>query len=173
MTQNHQFRIVQATEGDTALVLGFINGLAEYERLSGEVAATEDDLRETLFGPGAVAEAVICYAGEEPAGFALFFHHYSTFMGRPSLYLEDIFVKPEWRGHGVGRRLMSYLADTALSRQCRRLEWSVLDWNEPAIGFYKKLGASPVEGWTTYRLAGRELGRLAATGEPAAPGSGA
>ena len=161
MTQEGRFRIEPATEGDVGLVLDFIKGLAEYEQMAGEVAATEEDLRESLFGPGAVAEAVIGYSGDEPVGFALFFHHYSTFTGRPSLYLEDIFVLPQWRKNGLGRELMSYLAKTALARKCRRLEWSVLDWNQSAIGFYKGLGANPVNGWTTYRLAGEELEKLA------------
>ena len=146
MTRDGLFRIKPVTEGDVGLVLNFIKGLAEYEQMADEVAATEDDLRESLFGPGAMVEAVIGYNGDEPVGFALFFHHYSTFKGRPSLYLEDIFVLPQWRGHGLGRELMAYLAKTALARNCRRLEWSVLDWNEPAIGFYKDLGATPVKG---------------------------
>ena len=161
MNQDGPFHIKPATEGDTRLVLDFIKGLAEYEGMAGEVAATEDDLREFLFGQDPKAEAIIGYAGEEPVGFALFFHHYSTFTGRPSLYLEDIFVLPDWRGRGVGQLLMSYLARTALDRKCRRLEWSVLDWNEPAIGFYKRLGAGPVDGWTTYRLSGPDLEKLA------------
>ena len=116
-----------------------------------------------------MAEAVIGYQGGEPVGFALFSHHYSTFTGRPSLYLEDIFVLPQWRGHGLGRELMSYLAKTALDRKCRRLEWSVLDWNQSAIDFYKGLGANPVDGWTTYRLAGEDLEKLARLDGPAEP----
>ena len=170
MTRDGRFRIKPATEGDVGLVLDFIKGLAEYERMADEVVATEDDLTESLFGPRAVAEAVIGYSGDEPAGFALFFHHYSTFTGRPSLYLEDIFVLPQWRGHGLGRKLMSYLAKTALARKCRRLEWSVLDWNQPAIGFYKGLGASTVDGWTTYRLSGEDLEKLAQEHRPAETG---
>ena len=166
MKQEGRFRMEPATVGDVGLVLDFIKGLAEYEEMADEVAATEDDLRESLFGPGAVAEAVIGYSGDEPVGFALFFHHYSTFAGRPSLYLEDIFVLPQWRGHGLGRELMSYLAKTALARECRRLEWSVLDWNKQAIGFYKGLGASAVDGWTTYRLSGPELESLASEPGP-------
>ena len=118
-------------------------------------------LKEAMFGPEAVAEAVIGYHRDEPSGFALFFFQYSTFTGRPSLYLEDIFVLPQWRGRGLGRELMGYLAKTALERKCRRLEWSVLDWNESAIGFYKGLGAGPVDAWTTYRLAGDNLEKLA------------
>ena len=161
MKQEGRFRIEPATVSDVGLVLNFVKGLADYEGLADEVAATEEDLRESLFGPEAVAEAVIGYSGDQPAGFALFFHHYSTFTGRPSLYLEDIFVWPRWRGHGLGRELMSYLAKTALARKCRRLEWSVLDWNQSAIGFYKGLGAVSVDGWTTYRLSGEKLEKLA------------
>ena len=153
MTQEGRFSIKPAAIDDVRLVLEFVKGLAEYEQMADEVAATEEDLKEALFGPKAVAEAVIGYRGDEPAGFALFFFQYSTFTGRPSLYLEDIFVLPQWRGRGLGRELMGYLAKTALARKCRRLEWSVLDWNESAIGFYKGLGAGPVDGWTTYRLA--------------------
>lgn len=161
MREEVRFRIEPATVDDVGLVLDFVKGLAEYEHLAGEVAATEEDLRESLFGPGAVAEAVIGYSGNEPVGFALFFHHFSTFTGRPSLYLEDIFVLPKWRGRGLGRKLMGYLARTATDRNCRRLEWSVLDWNQSAIGFYKGLGASAVDGWTTYRLSGQDLEKLA------------
>ena len=161
MTQEGRFSIKPATVDDVGLVLEFVKGLAEYEQMADEVAATEEDLKESLFGPETVAEAVIGYHGDEPAGFALFFFQYSTFTGRPSLYLEDIFVLPQWRGRGLGRKLMGYLAKTALDRKCRRLEWSVLDWNESAIGFYKGLGAGPVDGWTTYRLAGEALEKLA------------
>ena len=171
ITWEGRFHIEPATVGDVGLVLEFVKGLAEYEQMADEVAATEKDLRELLFGPESVAEAVIGYLGDEPVGFALFFPHYSTFTGRPSLYLEDIFVLPQWRGHGLGRELMCYLASTALARKCRRLEWSVLDWNESAIGFYKGLGASPVDGWTTYRLAGQDLEKLAQGHGP--PGQGA
>ena len=164
MGEEVRFRIEPATVDDVGLVLDFVKGLAGYEQMAGEVAATEEDLRESLFGPGAMAEAVIGYSGDEAVGFALFFHHYSTFTGRPSLYLEDIFVLPQWRGQGLGRKLMGYLARTATDRKCRRLEWSVLDWNEPAIGFYKGLGAVRVDGWTTYRLSGEDLEKLAQEG---------
>ena len=170
MTHDVQIRIKPATEGDAGLVLDFVKALAEYEGMVDEVVATEEDLRESLFGPGAVAEAVIGYSGDEPVGFALFFHHYSTFKGRPSLYLEDIFVLPQWRGCGLVRKLMSYLAHTATARKCRRLEWSVLDWNQPAIDFYKRLGASSVDGWTTYHLSGQDLEKLAQEHGPAEPG---
>ena len=167
MTLESRFHIKTATPGEVGLVLAFIKGLAEYEQMADEVAATEDDLQETLFGPEAVAKAIIGYSQDEPAGFALYFYHYSTFTGRPSLYLEDIFVLPGWRGRGLGRQLMGYLARIAIDRKCRRVEWSVLDWNQPAIDFYKGLGAGPVNGWTTYRLAGLELKKLAQEHGPA------
>jgi GNAT superfamily N-acetyltransferase len=165
MPSQKRFRIEPAAPGDVALVLRFIKGLAEYEGLSDDVVATEHDLQESLFGPEPSAEAVFAYdisqpEGGEPAGFAVFCRHYSTFTGRPSLYLEDIFVLPEWRGRGVGRELMAHGAGLAKARGYPRLEWSVLDWNEPAIGFYKNLGAERVDGWSTYRLSGEALERL-------------
>ncbi|MBX7184501.1 MAG: GNAT family N-acetyltransferase [Vicinamibacteria bacterium] len=153
--------ITIATEGDVAQILTFIKALAEYERLADSVVATEEGLRATLFGPRPYAECVIARWNGEPAGFALFFHNYSTFLGRPGLYLEDLFVKPELRGKGVGRSLLSYLANIALERNCGRLEWSVLDWNASAIGFYRSLGAEPLEEWTIFRLKGEALSRLA------------
>jgi GNAT superfamily N-acetyltransferase len=154
-------RIQAATPEDVALVLQFIKGLAEYEKLTAEVVATEENLRESLFGPDANAEAFFAFHGDEPVGFAVFCQHYSTYSGRSSLYLEDIFVLPEWRGHGVGRELMAYGSGLARSRGYPRMEWSVLDWNEAAIGFYQNLGAERVEGWYTYRLSGEALKRLA------------
>lgn len=159
-SKQNQFRIEPATPGDVALVLRFIKGLAEYEGLSDDVVATEQDLTESLFGPQPSAEAVLAYLGTTPVGFAVFCQHYSTFAGRPSLYLEDIFVVPEWRGHGAGRELMAYGAGLAKARGYPRLEWSVLDWNETAIAFYEKLGAHRVDGWSTYRLSGEALERL-------------
>ncbi len=150
-----------ATERDVPHILTFIKALAEYERMADLVVATEDGLRATLFGPRPYAECVIARWNGEPAGFALFFHNYSTFLGRPGVYLEDLFVKPELRGKGVGRSLLQYLAKVALDRNCGRLEWSVLDWNESAIGFYKSLGAEPLEEWTIFRLKGDALARLA------------
>ncbi len=150
-----------ATEADLPLVLDFIRGLAEYERLADSVVATEEGLRATLFGPRPYAECVIARWQGEPAGFALFFHNYSTFLGRPGVYLEDLFVKPELRGKGVGRELLKYLAKVAVERNCGRLEWSVLDWNESAIGFYKSLGAVPLDDWTIFRMRGEALARLA------------
>ena len=157
----HEFRIEPATEGDVPLILGLIKDLAEYERMSNEVVATEDGLRATLFGAHPSAEVILAYAGREPAGFALFFHNYSTFLGRPGLYLEDLCVVPAFRGRGYGKALLIRLAQIAVERDCGRFEWSVLDWNEPAIGFYKKLGAVPMEDWTIFRLTGDALARLA------------
>jgi len=156
--------IRSATEDDVPLILTLIKELAEYERLSHEVVATEEMLRDSLFGERRVAEALLGYLGDDPAGFALFFHNFSTFLGRPGIYLEDLYVRPEFRGAGVGRALLVHLAGLAKERGCGRLEWSVLDWNEPAIGFYKGIGASPVSGWTVYRLTGEALENLAAEG---------
>lgn len=153
--------ITIATERDVAQILEFIKALAEYERMADSVVATEEGLRATLFGPRPFAECVIARLEGAPAGFALFFHNYSTFLGRPGVYLEDLFVKPELRGKGVGRALLKYLAKVALDRNCGRLEWTVLDWNESAIGFYKSLGAEPLEEWTIFRLKGSALERLA------------
>lgn len=155
------FRIVSATERDGPLILHFIRALAEYERLADQVSATEATIREELFGERPVAEAVIAYDGDEPVGFALFFHNFSTFVGRRGLYLEDLFVKPEARGKGVGRRLLNHLASLAKERGCGRMEWAVLDWNEPAIKFYRSLGAAPMDEWTVFRLSGDALERLA------------
>ncbi len=160
MSSQNQIRVEPATPGDVALVLRFIKGLAEYEGLSDDVVATEQDLQESLFGARPSAEAIFAYHDAEPVGFAVFCQHYSTFTGRPSLYLEDIFVLPEWRGRGVGRELMVYGGGLAKARGYPRMEWSVLDWNEPAIGFYKNLGARRVDGWSTYRLSGEALERL-------------
>jgi len=161
----HEFRIEPATERDVPLILGLIKDLAEYERMSNEVVATEDGLRATLFGAHPSAEVILAYAGREPAGFALFFHNYSTFLGRPGLYLEDLFVVPAFRGRGYGKALLARLAAIAVERNCGRFEWSVLDWNEPAIGFYKKLGAKPLHDWTIFRVAGDALQKLADIGD--------
>ncbi len=154
-------RIERATPRDVPLILRLIKDLAEYERMSGDVVATEDGLRETLFGARPSAEVVIACAGTEPAGFALFFQNYSTFLGKPGLYLEDLFVAPEYRGRGYGKALLQHLASLAVERGCGRFEWSVLDWNEPAIGFYKKLGAQPMDAWTIFRVTGDALQNLA------------
>jgi len=154
-------RIARAQERDVPLILELIRGLAEYERLADQVVATEAGLRDALFGAEPAAEVVIAYADDRPAGFALFFHNFSTFLGRRGLYLEDLFVKPELRRLGVGRRLLTELARIAVERGCGRFEWSVLDWNAPAIEFYKSLGAKPLDDWTTFRMTGDALNALA------------
>lgn len=150
-----------AAGDDVPLILSFIRELAEYEKLSHEVAATEGSLRETLFGERRYAEVLIGEQDGTPAGFALFFHNYSTFLGKPGIYLEDLYVRPEFRGDGIGRALLARLARLAVERGCGRLEWWVLDWNEPSIGFYKKIGAVPMDDWTVYRLTGEALEELA------------
>jgi len=156
-----------ATEDDCALILEFIIGLAEYEKLAHEVTTDEDQIRETLFGnsgvPHRVAECLLAFNGDEPAGFALFFHNYSTFLGKPGLYLEDLFVKPEARGTGLGKQLLVELAKIAVERGCGRLEWWVLDWNTPAIDFYKSLGAVAQDEWTVFRLTTDKIKALAAS----------
>ena len=156
-----EVRIFPAMERDTSTILSLIKGLAEYERLAHEVEATEEDIRESLFGDWPGAEVVLAYVGADLAGFALFFHNYSTFLGRRGLYLEDLFVLPAYRGRGVGRRLLAHLARLAVERKCGRLEWWVLDWNESAIRFYRSIGARPMDDWTVYRLDGDALARLA------------
>jgi GNAT superfamily N-acetyltransferase len=138
-----------------------LHGLAEYERMAHECKATEERVRRTVFEDPRYAECVIARLDDEPVGFALFFHNYSTFAASPGLYLEDLFVLPEHRGHGVGRALLQHLARIAVNRGCARFEWAVLHWNEPAIGFYKSLGAKPMEDWTVYRLTGEALQELA------------
>ena len=155
------FEIRPATEVDVPLILTFIRELADYERLSHEVVATEEALRDSLFRQRRFAEVLLGYADGSPAAFALFFHTFSTFLGKPGIYLEDLYVKPEFRGVGIGRALLVHLAKLARERGCGRLEWSVLDWNESALGFYRSIGASPVSGWTVYRLTGKALEELA------------
>jgi GNAT superfamily N-acetyltransferase len=150
-----------ATADDVPLVLQFIKALGDYEKLAHDVVATEAGLRDALFGSRPDAEVVIAVAGDEPAGFALFFHNFSTFLGRRGLYLEDLFVKAEWRGHGVGKRLLIHLARLAVERNCGRFEWAVLDWNEPAIEFYRRLGAQPLHDWSVFRMTGDALHKLA------------
>jgi len=154
-------RIEPAQERDVGLILELIRGLAEYERMSNQVVATEAGLREALFGAHPSAEVIIAYADDRPAGFALFFHNFSTFLGRRGLYLEDLFVTPEFRRLGIGRRLLTELARIAVARGCGRFEWSVLDWNAPAIEFYKRLGARPLDDWTIFRVTDAALTRLA------------
>ena len=156
-------QIAPATEKDVPVILELIQGLAVYERLAHEVVATPESVRESLFGEHAAAEVVIAYPDQEPVGFAVWFRNYSTFLGRAGLYLEDLFVKPERRGQGIGRTLLAHVASVAVARGAGRMEWSVLDWNEPAIGFYRAIGAVPMDGWTVYRLTGDALEQLAAT----------
>ncbi|SRR5579885_2965129 len=149
-----------AAPADVPTVARLIRALAEYERLADRVALDEARLRDHLFGPRPYVEALIAEDAGTPVGFALFFHNYSTFLARPGLYLEDLFVLPEYRGRGHGKALLVALAKLAAERGCGRLEWAVLDWNEPAIGFYKSLGAVPMDDWTVYRLDGDALERL-------------
>jgi len=156
--------IIPARERDLPLVHAFIRELAEYERLLPEVHATEDELRRTLFGSEPAAEIVIAYDGEDPAGFALFFQSYSTFLAKPGLYLEDLFVRPAARQKGIGRKLLEHLAALAVARGYGRLEWRVLDWNEPAIRFYRSIGAEPLDDWTVFRVTGDRLHALAGKG---------
>jgi len=155
-------RIVPAQASDVPVILEMIKALAEYEQLTHEVVATEDDLRQSLFGPRPAAEVVLAYAGDTPIGFALFFHNFSTFLGRHGLYLEDLFVVPDWRGKGVGKQLLAHIASIADSRNCGRMEWAVLDWNESAIAFYRRMGAHVLDEWRLCRLTGHEL-RAAST----------
>jgi GNAT superfamily N-acetyltransferase len=152
-----ELEIRSATRDDVPLILSFIKELAEYERLSQEVVATEEGLRDSLFGERPVAEVLIGHLGDEPAGFALFFHSFSTFLGRPGIYLEDLYVRPEHRGSGLGRELLRTLAELCVTRGLSRLEWSVLDWNAPSIEFYRAAGAVPMDGWTVFRLTGDPL----------------
>ncbi len=155
------FRIEPAHQHDLPLILRFIKDLAAYEKLSDEVVATEDALRRFLFGPAPAAEVIIGYTGEEPVGFALFFQSFSTFLGRPGLYLEDLFVLPQWRGRGFGRRLLVHVAGIAVDRGYGRMEWSVLDWNKLALRLYSRIGAQPMNEWTVHRLTGDKLRQLA------------
>jgi GNAT superfamily N-acetyltransferase len=154
-----EFRIEPASQRDLPLILKLIKDLAEYEKLAHAVIATEESLRESLFRKR-VAEVLIGYAGDDPAGFAVFFQTFSTFLGVPGMYLEDIFVEPQWRRKGLGRQLLVHLARIANERGYGRVEWSVLDWNELAIGFYKALGAKPMDEWTVFRLSGESLRKL-------------
>jgi len=155
--------IRSATVEDLPVILAFIRGLADYEKLTHEVEATEEKLSATLFPSNGrpAAECVFAHLGGAPAGFALFFHNYSTFLAKPGLYLEDLFVKPELRGRGIGRALLRHLAKLANARGCGRMEWSVLDWNQPAIEFYESIGARRMTEWQICRLTGDALKRLA------------
>jgi len=150
-----------ATRGDVPVILELIQGLAEYEKLAHECVATEAALEETLFGARPQGEVIIALADGTPAGFALFFHNYSTFLARHGIFLEDLFVKPAFRGRGIGKTLLAHLAGIAVERGCGRLEWSVLDWNTDAIQFYESLGARAMDEWTVYRVTGPALAQLA------------
>lgn len=156
------FEVRTATAKDTPLILSFIKELASYEKLSHEVTATEDLLRENLFGKQAYAEVILGYLDNEPVSFALYFHNFSTFLGKPGIYLKDLFVKFDYRGRGIGQKMLAYLAHLAKTRNCGRLEWWVLDWNQAAIKFYLTLGAKPMDEWTVLRLSGQALDELAA-----------
>jgi GNAT superfamily N-acetyltransferase len=150
-----------ATRADIAQILAFIGELAEYEKLAHEAVATHAQLDVHLFGARPYAEVIIAEVDAQPAGFALFFHNFSTFTGQPGIYLEDLFVRPQYRGLGVGKRLIVQVAKLAVQRKCTRFEWSVLDWNEPAINFYRSLGARPMDEWTVQRVSGEALSALA------------
>lgn len=150
-----------AEAADVPVIAKLIRGLAHYEKLEGDVTMTEDLLAKNLFGPRPYAETLLADDGPEVVGFALFFHNFSTFLARPGIYLEDLFVVPEQRGRGIGRSLLERLAQIAVERGCGRLEWAVLDWNRDAIGFYERLGATPNSDWTVYRLTGKALLGLA------------
>lgn len=154
--------IRSATPADAPTILRFVKELATYEREPDAVKATEADFERVLFGPRPYAEAVIAEGDGAPLGFALFFHNFSTWQGKPGVYLEDLYVTPEARGKGVGKLLLAHLAKIAVERDCARLEWSVLDWNEPAISFYRSLGAVPMDEWTVNRVSGDALATLAA-----------
>lgn len=158
-TKLNDFKLRFAEKNDTPLILEFIRELADYEKLLHEVVATEEVLMESLFGRK-IAEVIIGEYKNKPIAFALFFHNFSTFLGRPGIYLEDLYVKPEMRGKGIGKIMFSFLAKLAVERKCGRLEWSCLDWNEPSIQFYKQIGAVPMKEWTVYRVYDEGLGEL-------------
>jgi GNAT superfamily N-acetyltransferase len=162
-------RIAPARREDLPQIVAMVCELAEYERLLEQVRLTPADLERDLFGPRPYAEAALACEGEQPVGFALWFHNYSTFEGRPGLYLEDLFVRPAFRGRGYGEALLRHLARLALDRGCARFEWAVLDWNEPAIAFYRKLGAVAMDDWTVQRVSGDALRALAFFPRPASP----
>src|SRR5437773_141122 len=161
-----KFTIRPATSTDVPVILELIRALATYERAPNEVTATEETLTEVLFGKNPTAEVLLLFEEETATGFAVFFHNFSTWLGRPGVYLEDLFVRPEHRGKGYGRALLVHLAKIARDRNCGRMEWAVLDWNEPAIQFYRKLGAKPMDEWTVFRLTRDGIAKLA----DAAPG---
>lgn len=161
MTQHNALEITPAREADIPLILALITELADFEKLRHQVVATEATLRQALFGTRPAAEAVIARVDGEPAGFALYFHNFSTFIGKHGLYLEDLFVRPAFRGRAIGKSMLAYLAGLALERGCGRFEWAVLDWNKPARDFYEALGAVPKTAWINYQMTGDALERLA------------
>jgi GNAT superfamily N-acetyltransferase len=161
MKQSADFGIRPACVDDVPIILQLIRDLATYERAPDEVTATEEQLVDVLFGERPAAEVLLVFEGESPVGFAAYFYNFSTWLGRPGLYLEDLFVKPEKRGKGYGRALLVELAKIARDRGCGRMEWAVLDWNEPAIEFYRALGAQPMREWTVFRLTRDEIAKLA------------
>ena len=154
-------KIRAATREDVPIILQLIRDLAEYERAPGEVTTTEEQLADVLFGERRAAEVLLAFENDAPVGFAVFFQNFSTWLGQPGLYLEDLFVKPEARGKGYGRSLLVHLAKIARDRGCGRMEWAVLDWNEPAIQFYRALGATPMDEWTVFRLKRQGIAKLA------------
>ena len=158
------FHIRKVTKKDCPIILGFIQALAKYEKLSHEVTATVAELEKTLFGERSFAEVLIAWEDAQPVGFALFFHNYSTFLAKPGIHLEDLYVQPSFRGKGYGKALLKTLAQHAFEKNYGRLEWNVLDWNQPAIDFYRSLNAIPMDGWTTFRLTGNALAELANAG---------
>ncbi len=164
--KTENFAIRPATAADVPIILELIRALATYERAPNDVTATEDGLSKVLFGEKPAAEVLLAFENETAVGFAVFFHNFSTWLGRPGLYLEDLFVRPEDRGKGYGRALLIHLAKIARDRGCGRMEWAVLDWNEPAIQFYRKLGGKPMDEWTVFRLTRDGIAKLA----DAAPG---
>jgi GNAT superfamily N-acetyltransferase len=161
MEKRADFKIRPARLDDVRIILELIRDLATYERAPDEVIATEEQLIEVLFGERPVAEVLLAFEEQSPVGFAVYFYNFSTWLGRPGLYLEDLFVKPEKRGKGYGRALLVELAKIARDRGCGRMEWAVLNWNEPAIKFYRALGAKPMDDWTVFRLTRDEIARLA------------
>jgi GNAT superfamily N-acetyltransferase len=165
MTQPSGLDISPAASADVPLILSLINELAEYEKLRHESVATEASIHKALFGAEPRAEAVIARFDGTPAGFALFFHNFSTFLGKPGLYLEDLFVRPAYRGRAIGKSLLSYLAAMAVARDCGRFQWQVLDWNRPSRDFYERLGAQADPAWVNYRMTGEALQRLAEGGK--------
>jgi GNAT superfamily N-acetyltransferase len=168
MKTQSDFEIRRARVEDVPIILELIRDLATYERAPHKVTATEEQLVDVLFGERPAAEALVAFEGESPVGFAVYFYNFSTWLGRPGLYLEDLFVKPEKRGKGYGRALLVELAKIARDRGCGRMEWAVLDWNEPAIKFYRTLGAKPMDEWTVFRLTRDGIERLANAADTAA-----